>query len=74
MDDFSIFSDSFDVCLKNLRKVFIQCIETNLVLSCEKSYFMVTKGIVLGPIISDKGIKVNETKVETIFTLPLPID
>jgi hypothetical protein len=41
MDDFSIFGDSFDHCLKNLERTLQKCIEVNLVLSGEKSHFMV---------------------------------
>jgi hypothetical protein len=33
MDDFSIFSDSFDDCLTNLEKVLSRCEEKNLVLN-----------------------------------------
>ncbi|MDF3587758.1 reverse transcriptase family protein, partial [Enterobacter hormaechei] len=47
MDDFSVFGSSFDYCLKNLDKVLKRCCDTNLVLSWEKSHFMVQKGIVL---------------------------
>ena len=46
--------------------------ETNLVLSWEKSHFMVRKGIVLGHIISEKGIEVDKAKVEVISKLPPP--
>ena len=33
MDDFSIFGDSFDLCLANLDRVLKHCEETNLVLN-----------------------------------------
>jgi len=56
MDDFSIFGDSFDDCLTNLEKVLSRCEEKNLVLNWEKCHFMVTNGIVLGHIVSSKGI------------------
>ena len=72
MDDFSVFENSFEHCLKNLRKMLERCIKTNLVLSWEKSHFMVTEGIVLGHIISEKGIKVDPTKVELISNLSPP--
>ncbi|CAN6440999.1 unnamed protein product [Victoria cruziana] len=72
MDDFSIYGSSFDDCLQKLEKVLIRCEETNLVLSWEKSYFMVREGIVLGHIVSDRGIKVDKAKVETIAKLTPP--
>ncbi|GJU13614.1 putative nucleotidyltransferase, ribonuclease H [Tanacetum coccineum] len=48
MDDFSIFGQSFESYLGQLECVLKRCTETNLVLSWEKSHFMVREGIVLG--------------------------
>ena len=33
MDDFSVYGDSFDKCLRNLTLVLKRCIETNLMLN-----------------------------------------
>ena len=44
----------------------------NLVLCWEKSHFMVREGIVLGHIVSERGIEVDKAKVEIISKLPLP--
>ena len=52
VDDFSVFSDSYDNCLNNLAKVLKRCEETNLVLNWEKCHFMVNEGIVLGQKVS----------------------
>ena len=41
MDDFSVFGDSYDDCLRNLEQVLQRCEETNLVLNWEKCHFMV---------------------------------
>jgi hypothetical protein len=72
MDDLSVFGDSFDRCLKNLGKVLARCEEKNVVLNWEKCHFMVTSGIVLGHIVSSKGIKVDKSKIELISKLPTP--
>ena len=72
MDDFSVFGDSYEGCLENLRKVLERCQEKNLVLNWEKCHFMVTQGIVLGHIVSKKGIEVDKAKVELISNLPTP--
>ena len=72
MDDFSVFGDSFENCLENLRKVLERCQEKNLVLNREKCHFMVTQGIVLGHIVSKDGIEVDKAKVELISNLPTP--
>ena len=72
MDDFSVFGDSFESCLENLRKVLERCQEKNLVLNWEKCHFMVTQGIVLGHIVSKDGIEVDKAKVKLISNLPTP--
>ena len=72
MKDFSIFGDSYEGCLKNLRRVLERCQEKNLVLNWEKCHFMVTQGIVLGHIVSKVGIEVDKAKVELISNLPTP--
>ena len=72
MDDFSVFGDDFQSCLSNLTKVLQICIKNQLVLSWEKSHFMVREGIVLGHKISKDGLEVDKAKVEVIKNLPLP--
>ena len=63
---------SFEECLINLETVLHICIEKNLVLNWEKCHFMDNQGIVLGHIISNKGIEVNKGKIELISKLPSP--
>ena len=72
MDDITIYGDSFEECLINLETVLHRCIEKNLVLNWEKCHFMVNQGIVLGHVISNKGIKVDKEKIELISKLPSP--
>ena len=72
MDDFSIFGDSFESCLQHLKLVWERCEENNLVLNWEKCHFMVTHGIILGHIVSAKGIEVDKSKIKLISNLPTP--
>ncbi|CAN6720271.1 unnamed protein product [Malus baccata var. baccata] len=72
MDDFSVFWDSFDQCLQNLSLVLERCIKTNLVLNWEKCHFMVKQEIVLGHLISNRGIEVDKAKIDAIEKLPPP--
>ncbi|KAK1618757.1 hypothetical protein QYE76_024274 [Lolium multiflorum] len=74
MNDFSVYGNSFDNCLRNLDKVLQRCEETNLVLNWEKCHFMVNEGIVLGHKISERGIEVDRAKVEAIEKMPYPRD
>ena len=72
MNDFTIYDNSFDQCLHHLTKVLQWCIETNLVLNYEKCHFMVKEGIVLGHVISSRGIEIDKVKVDLITSLPYP--
>ncbi|CAM8934479.1 unnamed protein product [Rhodiola kirilowii] len=72
MDDFTVYGDSFDACLDNLSAVLARCVSMNLVLNYENCHFMVTHGVVLGHVISHKGIEVDKAKVDVIMTLPYP--
>jgi hypothetical protein len=70
MDDFSVYGKTFMDCLANLDKVLTRCAEVDLVLNLEKCHFMVKQGIVLGHVISERGIEVDKAKVETVEQLP----
>nr|CAN60998.1 hypothetical protein VITISV_010331 [Vitis vinifera] len=58
MDDITIYGSTFEECLVNLE--------------ADKCHFMVHQGIVLGHIISKKGIEVDKVKVELLVKLPSP--
>jgi hypothetical protein len=72
MDDFYVFGSSFEECLHRLTLVLVRCKEKNLVLNWEKCHFMVQQGIVLGHVISRRGIEVDKAKVDLISNLPPP--
>ncbi|GJX21402.1 reverse transcriptase domain-containing protein [Tanacetum coccineum] len=72
MDDFSVFGDSFSLCLSHLDKMLKRCEDINLVLNWEKYHFMVKDSIVLDHKISKSRIKVDRAKVDVIAKLPHP--
>jgi hypothetical protein len=74
MDDFSVYGKTFMDCLANLDKVLTRCAEVDLVSNWEKCHFMVKQGIVLGHVISERGIEVDKAKVETVEQLPPLMD
>jgi hypothetical protein len=74
MDDFFVYGKSFIDCLANLDKVLMRCAEVDLVLNWEKCHFMIKQGIMLGHVISERGIEVDKAKVETVDQLPPPTD
>jgi hypothetical protein len=70
INDFSIFGSSFEKCLHRLTLVLVRWKEKNLVQNREKCHFMVKKGIVLGHVISHRGIEVDKAKVDLISNPP----
>ena len=72
MDDFTVYGESYDSCLQNLEKILKRCIDTNLVLNYEKCHFMVDQGIILGHVVSSRGLEVDKAKVDLIKSLPYP--
>ena len=72
MDDFTMYRSSFKQCLHNLGTVLQRCKDKNLALNWEKCHFMVTKGIVLGHMISAAGLEVDQAKVSIIRDLTPP--
>jgi len=74
MDDFSVNGKTFDSCLENLDKFLQRCEVKHLVLNWEKCHFMVREGIVLGHLVSQRGIEVDKAKIEVIEQLPPPVN
>ena len=74
MDDFSVYGKTFSHCLENLDKVLQRCKEKDLVLNWEKCHFMVREGIVLGHLVSERGIEVDKAKIQVIEQLPPPVN
>ena len=72
MDDFNVFGNDFESCLAHLTKILEVCVRKRLVLSWEKSHFMVQEGVVLGHIVLGKGLEVDKANIEVIQNLPLP--
>ena len=72
MDDLSVFGDFFDNCLNKLKLVLARCEEKCLVLNWGKCHFMVISGIVLGHVVSSRGIELDKSKIDLILNLPTP--
>jgi len=72
MDDLSVYEVTFDLCLDNLTKVLHRYEEVNLVLNRKKCHFMVQEVIVLGHMVSQRGIEVDKANIEVIECLPPP--
>ena len=71
MDDFAVFSTWVDH-LTYLRKTFQRCRETNLKLHPGKCFFGIMSGLLLGHIISKRGLEVDFDKVKVMIALLPP--
>ena len=74
IDDITVVGKSYEDCLNNLAAVLQRCSEHNLVLNWEKCQFLVKEGIILGHLVSERGIEVDQAKVEVISKLPPPVN
>lgn len=68
MDNFVVFGESFEACLRNLDKVLTRYEKTNIILNQEKCHrhFLVKEGIVLEHKVSKQGLQVNKAKIKVI--------
>lgn len=57
--DFSVFGDSFNLCLQNMTRVLKRCEETNLVLNGLICHFVVQEGIILEYKVFHHGIEMD---------------
>ncbi|XP_012435389.1 uncharacterized protein LOC105762011 [Gossypium raimondii] len=72
LSDCAMHQPRSNECLHHFVLVLRRCIETNLILNFEKCHLMVKKGVVLGHVVSAKGLEVDQDKVEVIKNLPYP--
>ena len=74
LDDLTVFSKKRKDHMEDLRRVLQRCREHGISLNPKKSIFCVTKGKLLGHIVSQEGIKIDPDRVEAIQRLSLPIN
>ena len=72
MDDLTIFSKDQSTYIANLRQVFDICHRYGISLNPKKCSFSVTKGKLLGHVISKVGISINPDRVEAILNFSPP--
>ena len=72
MNGFFVYGNNFEDALENLEKILKRCIESNISLSNDKCFMMLTEGIMLGHHISSSGINVDPEKIQLIVNLLEP--
>lgn len=72
MDDLTMFSKNREDHVADLSKVLRKFISYGVSLNPKKCVFRVSKGKLLGHIISKKGISIDADRVESILKLTMP--
>lgn len=66
MNDFSVYAHMpflHENCLENLKRVLERFVKVNLVLNWEIFHLMMKKAIVLGYLVSERGMEVDKEKI-----------
>jgi hypothetical protein len=71
IDNFCVFSSDKEH-LDHLRQTFQKCLEYGLCLHPEKCFFEMQQGVLLGHVVSSKGIEVDKDKIKVIVDLLVP--
>lgn len=69
LDDIKMFSKKRGDHLMNLRQIFERCRKYRILLNPKKSIFVVTKGNILGYLISKEGIVIDIKRTKSITTV-----
>lgn len=72
VDDFLIFSKTFNEHLQHLSEVFDRLRNAKLTLKPSKCQFAVNRVLYLGHILSKHGVEVDKSKTDAITTFPIP--
>jgi hypothetical protein len=72
LDDITVFSRSDKENCHHLRSVFLKCRKFGLSLNPRKSLFAMREGKLLGHIVSEEGVRIDPSIVESIQTLYFP--
>ena len=74
MDDLCVYSLNRHEHIEHLQLIFEKCQVYRICLNLEKCKFMVRQGKILGHIVSQNGISIDEEKIRVIVELPRPLN
>ena len=72
IDDCSVFGDNDIEFVSRLRSVFERFRKHNLYLKANKSFFGFKELEFVGKVLSEEGLKISRTKVQSVLDFPLP--
>ena len=71
MDDLTVFSRHWEDHISDLRRVFQRCRRYGISLNPKKCMFFVTKGKLLGHVISEQGISIDPKLIKAMSKIRL---
>ena len=72
IDDCSVFGDTNIEFVSRLRLVFARLRKHNLYLKANKCYFGFKELEFVGKVLSEEGLKISRTKIQSVHDFPLP--
>ena len=72
IDDCSVFGDTNIEFVSRLRLVFERFRKHNLYLKANKCYFGFKELEFVGKVLSEEGLKISRTKIQSVLDFPLP--
>jgi hypothetical protein len=72
LDELTMYSKNRSDHFGHLKRVLMRCRKFDISLNPYKSIFCVTKGNLLGHIVSDSGISIDHERIAAILNLPAP--
>ena len=72
LEDIMIFSKKREEHAFHLKQIFERCWKYGISLNPKKCVFVITKGKLLGHVVSKKGISIYPERIKAIEQIPLP--
>jgi hypothetical protein len=72
LDDLTVYSKTQSDHFGDLKRVLMRCKKFGISLDPSKSIFDITKGKILGHIVSESGINIDSERIAAILNLPAP--
>ena len=72
IDDCSVFGDNNIEFVSRLRSVFERFRKHNLYLKANKCFFCLKELKFVGKVLSEEGLKISRTKIQSVLDFPLP--
>ena len=72
IDDCTVFGDTNIEFVSRLKLIFERFRKHNLYIKASKSFFGYSEVEFVGKVVSEKGLQISRTKIQSILDFPLP--